>query len=124
MNGNGYVKKKKESSGPMAPGLSDLLAHRIDQQIKRVYRRTYNAEAGLKTLVRLAVPAMIEGGATPEQIRYAFIARIEDQSGSGKDSLVSGGSHASQISKRVVVWCDETHAELSADKVFAEGGGR
>ena len=114
-----YVKKVKTSRGPMAPGLTHMLAHRIDQQITRVYRRTFNAESGLRTLVRLAVPAMIEGGATPEQIRYAFVARIEDQAGAGRDSIVSGGSHASHISKRVVVWCDETHAELS--EVFARG---
>ena len=118
---NGYVKKTKQSSGPMAPGLTHVLAHRIDQQIGRVYRRTYNAETGLKTLVRLAVLEMMKGGATQEQIRYAFVARIEDQAGAGKDSIVSGGSHAADLSKRVVVWCDDVHAELSAVEVF--GGG-
>lgn len=121
---SGYVKKTKYSSGPMAPGLTHVLAHRIDQQIMRVYRRTFNAEMGLKTLVRLAVSAMMEGGATPEQIRYAFVARIEDQAGAGKDSLVSGGSHASHISKRVVGWCNEAHAERSAREVVGARGAR
>ena len=108
-----YIRRTKRSTGPMLPGLSDMLAHRIDQQIKRVYRRTYNAELGLKTLVRLAVTDMVVAGATPEQIRYTFVARIEDQSGAGRDSIVTGGSHASHITKRVLAWCDESHAELS-----------
>jgi hypothetical protein len=121
---NGYVSKKRESSGPMAPGLTHPLAHRIEQQIKRVYRRAYNAETGLRTLVRLAVPAMVQGGATPQQIRDALVKRIEDQAGAGKDSIITGGSHASDLSKRVIDWCNEAHAELSVGAVSRAAGAR
>ena len=121
---NGSVKKKQTSPGPMAPGLTDELAHRIDQQIKRVYRRTYNAEMGLKYLVRLGVSAMTQGGSTLAQVRHAFVARIEDQAGAGKDSIITGGSHASDLAKRVAVWCEEAHAEISAVEALRVSGAR
>jgi len=74
--------------------------------------------------VRLAVLEMMQGGSTPEQMRFAFVARVEDQAGAGKDSLVSGGSHASDISKRVIGWCDDMRAELSAVEVFGARGAQ
>ena len=119
-----YIRRTKSSTGPMSPGLTDMLAHRIDQQIKRVYRRTYNAEIGLKTLVQQAVTNMVLAGATPEQIRHVFVARIEDQAGAGRDSIVTGGSHASQIIQRVLAWCDESHAGLSVADAHATGDAR
>src|SRR5207247_6848298 len=41
-----------DSHTALATKLSPATAHRLDQQIKRAFRLTYGAEAGLRTLVR------------------------------------------------------------------------
>lgn len=111
-----YRPRQRESPGPLPPGLSESVAHRIDQQIKRVYRRTYNAESGLRTLVQLGVAAMIRAGATPQQIRHALVARIDRNIGEGKDSILTGKSHSETLKNLVAVWCDEACEQLSAEQ--------
>ena len=108
--------KDYQQAGPLPPGLSEGLAHRIEQQIRRVYRRTYNAESGLRTLVRLGASAMKGAGATRKEMHEALVARVDSHSGAGKDSILSGNSHATQLRKQIVQWCDEgpASAEESA----------
>lgn len=102
--------KDHQPAGPFPPGLSEGLAHRIEQQIRRVYRRTYNAESGLRTLVHLGVSSMVTAGATPKQMQDALVARVDSHAGAGKDSILSGNSHATVLRKQIVEWCDEVSA--------------
>jgi hypothetical protein len=104
-----YTKPDKgtPTAGPLPPGLSEGLAHRIEQQIQRVYRRTYNAEFGLRTLVRLGAASMRSAGASRRQMHQALVTRVDDRAGAGKDSILSGNSHATTLRKQIVKWCDE-----------------
>ena len=100
----------QQPAGPLPPGLSEALAHRIEQQIRRVYRHTFNAESGLRTLVHLGASSMRTAGATPREMHEAFVARVDSHAGAGKDSILSGNSHATTLRKQIVQWCDEVPA--------------
>ena len=99
--------KDHQPAGPLPPGLSEGLAHRIEQQIRRVYRRTYNAEFGLRTLVQQGVSSMLVAGATRREMHEALVTRVDNHAGAGKDSILSGNSHATMLRKQIVEWCDE-----------------
>ena len=101
-----------QPAGPLPPGLSEGLAHRIEQQIRRVYRRTYNAEFGLRTLVHLGASSMRSAGASRREMHEALVARVDNHAGSGKDSILSGNSHATALRKQIVAWCDEVASHL------------
>ena len=96
-----------QTAGPLPPGLSEGLAHRIEQQIRRVYRRSYNAEFGLRTLVHLGVTSMRTAGASRLEMHEALVTRVDNHAGAGKDSIVSGNSHAAALREQIVRWCDE-----------------
>jgi hypothetical protein len=99
--------KDYQTAGPLPPGLSEGLAHRIEQQIRRVYRRTYNAEFGLRTLVHLGASSMRSAGASRKEMHEALVRRVDNHAGAGKDSILSGNSHATALRKQIVEWCDE-----------------
>jgi hypothetical protein len=97
------------------PKLSAPLAHRIDQQIKRAFRHTYNAESGLRMLVRLGVEQMARGGASRADIRTALVDRIAKHPGPGKPSLLTGESRTVALAKLVAAWADEAFEENRAE---------
>src|SRR4051812_48072438 len=98
----------KSSSHPArADALSTATAHRIDQQIKRAFRHTYNAEAGLRTLVVLGVNEMLRAGATRGSVRDALVARLNNHPGDGKPSLLTGESRAATLSRLMLTWGDD-----------------
>jgi hypothetical protein len=98
---------KAKSSPASATALSAATSHRIDQQIKRAFRHTYNAEAGLRMLVGLGAAEMLRAGATREAVRDALLARVEGHKGSDKPSLLTGESRSEALAKMVSSWCDE-----------------
>lgn len=91
----------------MPDRLSTATANRIDQQLKRAYRHTFNAESGLRMLVTLGATEMMRAGATPGSVLDAILARVDAQAGSGKDSLLTGESRSVALSRLVRGWCDE-----------------
>jgi hypothetical protein len=97
------------------PRLSAATSHRIDQQIKRAFRHTYGAEAGLRTLVRLATTEMLRAGATPKEIHRALIERVNQHPGRGKPSLLTGESRSETLTKLMLAWCDETCAAAQVE---------
>ena len=103
-----YQKPENASAAaPLPPGLSEGLAHRIEQQIRRVDRRTYNAESGLRMLVRLGAESMRNAGASPQEMHDALVTRVDRHAAAGKDSILSGNAHATTLRKQIVEWCDE-----------------
>lgn len=90
--------------------LRSTTAHRIDQQIKRAFRHTYGAEAGLRTLVRLGASEMLRAGASREAIKNALTDRLRLHSGDNRTSLISGESQSEALTKRIGAWCDEACA--------------
>ena len=102
---SGWSKAKSSPASPTA--LSTATAHRIDQQLKRAYRHTYNAEAGLRMLVGLGATEMLRAGATREAVHKAIIARVQSHPGHDKPSLLTGESRSSSLAKLIVAWCDE-----------------
>ena len=99
--------KDYQTTAPLPPGLSESLAHRIEQQIRRVYHRTYNAESGLRTLVHLGASSMRNAGASRRAMHEALVTRVDYHAAAGKDSILSGNSHATALRKQIVEWCDE-----------------
>lgn len=102
-----YGTSKAASHPARADAMSSATAHRVDQQIKRAFRHTYNAEAGLRTLVVLGAAEMLRAGATREHVRSAMIARVQNHPGDGKPSLVTGESRADSITRLMLAWGDE-----------------
>jgi hypothetical protein len=99
--------------------LSPATAHRLDQQIKRAFRHTYGAEAGLRTLVRLAATEMLRAGASRDVVRKALIERVDDHPGRGKPSLLTGESQSAALTRLMLGWCDE----ICARAVKESGAG-
>lgn len=97
------------------PSLSAAIAHRIDQQIKRAFRHTYGAEAGLRTLVRLGTTEMLRAGASPEAIQKALIERVQHHPGQGKPSLLTGESRSVALTRLMLEWCNETCASAGEE---------
>ncbi len=106
---------KTTSQPARADALSSATAHRIDQQIKRAFRHTYNAEAGLRTLVALGATEMLRAGATRENVRAAMVERVNNHPGDGKPSLVTGESRAGSLTRLMLTWGDEACERFSAD---------
>jgi len=106
-----------DSGTAVATKLSPATAHRLDQQIKRAFRHTYGAEAGLRTLVRLAATEMVRAGASRDAVRKALIERVEDHPAPGKPSLLTGESQSAALTRIMLGWCDEMYAraEKKAD---------
>jgi hypothetical protein len=90
-----------------ATTLNAATAHRIDQQIKRAFRHTYGAESGLRTLVRRGVEEMLRAGASPQEIRDALVARMQNHPAPGKPSLLTGESRATVLTRLMIAWADE-----------------
>jgi len=111
---------KSVSHPARADALSSATAHRIDQQIKRAFRHTYNAEAGLRTLVALGATEMLRAGASRENVRTALVGRVNNHPGDGKPSLVTGESRAVSLTRLMLTWGDEAcerYAASTADEV-------
>ena len=102
-----YGQSKPASHPARANALSTATAHRIDQQLKRAFRHTYNAEAGLRTLVALGATEMLRAGATREDVRNAMVGRVDNHPGHGKPSLVTGESRAMTLTRLMLGWGDE-----------------
>lgn len=109
-----FGSSKSPSHPARADAMSTATAHRIDQQIKRAFRHTYNAEAGLRTLVALGATEMLRAGATRENVRAAIIARVDNHPGDGKPSLVTGESRAACITRLMLGWGDEACERFNA----------
>jgi hypothetical protein len=63
------------------------MVRRIENQIERVFRKTYGARDGLRTLVRLGAGQLSDAGATAETARAEMVLCVTRQ-------LVSGGPDA------------------------------
>jgi hypothetical protein len=101
----------------MPTSLCTATAHRIDQQIKRAFRHTYNAESGLRMLVRLGAVEMLRAGAQPDAVRAALLARIARHTGADKPSLITGETRSTTLSLLIVEWCNDVcsdHSEVVA----------
>ena len=104
-----------DSHAALATKLSPATAHRLDQQIKRAFRHTYGAEAGLRTLVRLAATEMLRAGASRDVVRKALIERVEDHPGRGKPSLLTGETQSAALTRLMLGWCDEICARAAKE---------
>jgi hypothetical protein len=100
--------RKKDTRGALPTTLRPATAHRLDQQIKRAFRHTYGAEAGLRTLVRLGASEMLSAGASKQAVRNAILERMQNHPSQGKPSLVTGESRWEALTKLVLAWADET----------------
>ena len=104
-----------DSNTAPAAKLSPATSHRLDQQIKRAFRHTYGAAAGLRTLVRLAATEMLRAGASRDIVRKALVERVEHHPGRGKPSLLTGESQSAALTRIMLGWCDEICARAATE---------
>lgn len=98
--------------------LSAMTRDRLHKQIVRAVRHTYGAEAGLRTLVRLATSQMLSAGASREAVRRALTQCVVNHPtcDSGKPSLMTGETRSATLIRLMIGWADEacaSHGEPS-----------
>jgi hypothetical protein len=101
------------------------MARRIENQIERVFRKTFGARMGLRTLAMLGAQQMLAVGASPSAIRAALTSSVEKQLrvvGDDTGPLEEREAEARTLTALMAVWVAEVcgPARLAADSAPPE----